>query len=1309
MTALGWPRRPARPRIHRHPRAGFLSAARTGVVALESRILPAVFTVNSFADGVDAHPGDGAALTLTGVTTLRAAIMEANAEGGGTIILPAGSYTLSVLGANEAAAATGDLDILAPIAVQGAGSGVTTIHGDGTDRIFDVRTTQGVTVSGVTLTGGQADTGGAIRSGSTDLTLNDIHLINNQSTGDGGAIAVLGTTTHGQLTLNNALFQNNTAGGSGGAILMDGLTAVVSGATFANNLAGLDGGAIAAFDTHAIALGGAQITRATFSGNTAAHGGAAFAGPSTIIRLTDSTVTLNHAGTDGGGLEVSNGTLGFGNTIVAGNTANTSPDVLGPVASTGFNLVGDGSGASGFISSDQVGTSAAPIDPLLSPLILHGGSLPVHIPLPGSPALDVGRAIQFADERGFARPATGSDIGAVEAQTFGITSPSGGQHANGSTAFGPIRAVVTEGGSPLAGAVVTFFAPASGPSGTFAGSPTVHADASGIATAPTFTANALSGSYFVQVAASSTVFVDIPLVNDPALVGSLSLSGLPTSTLPGTPINLTVTALNPQGLQDGTFAGTITITGQGVSASGLPMTYTFQPVTDHGQKTFIITPNGTGILNVTVATPGLAPRTATVNVGIGQVIVTAPAGVHPGAPFAVNVAVLDVGGKLFTNLVASVTFASSDTQATFPVTSGFTQPNNGTSQFGNFVLNTLGQQSNSVTVAGVTVQKLITVTNAGPQALVLTQNATSIQEGQSLTVSGTFTDTAVQGTHTVVVNWGDGTADSTINLGPGVFQFQAAHVYADETPAGTAAFPINVAVTDAAGVQTGAATQITVTTVTPKLVPPADGIAIGDADGPLGQLISFIDPGADTWTATADYGDGTGPQPVPVVGHMLDLDHVYKAEGTYTVRLTLQDDDGGTDSLTERAIVFLPGTTGVKVLVIPGGQTGTLSIPGATVTLSNLGEATPAILLLGSVATSELDGLNGSPTNDSTRLVSAYDVRVLDPGPASFLTAQLTYPNGVPSADPSVLFFDKTTRAFIAVQGSTRVSNSFVVDKTARTATFVLGDTSNPTVAELGGTVFTLSVPAPASTTTRGAQSSANNGTTPFLLASAASASPALAGLGDIGALSAPIPTTGLVSSSTLTVAVSAAEGLVRGGGDDPYAGRLVTTQSLTSVIEAAIEIGDFLKEAFRMWLDQPAPLEAPAAIVPPPDLHDQIQLREATAEVAAQQKTLPADTPPVAIDAPAAPPVVDAVVAPAEERPWWLAAAPHRTDPPSAQDAPIPVSTEHEPTAGERAAAAVTAIWIGGATLAAVAPERTTADEPEPRPLPEEDDEEER
>src|SRR4051812_4842391 len=76
---------------------------------LEDRRLLATFLVNSTTDAVDANPGSGTALTSTGVITLRSAIMESNALGGNnTITVPAGTYTLSIAGANEDAGATGD-------------------------------------------------------------------------------------------------------------------------------------------------------------------------------------------------------------------------------------------------------------------------------------------------------------------------------------------------------------------------------------------------------------------------------------------------------------------------------------------------------------------------------------------------------------------------------------------------------------------------------------------------------------------------------------------------------------------------------------------------------------------------------------------------------------------------------------------------------------------------------------------------------------------------------------------------------------------------------------------------------------------------------------------------------------------------------------------------------------------------------------------------------------------------------------------------------------------------------------------------
>src|SRR5262249_61601948 len=92
---------------------------------------------------------------------------------------------------------------------------------------------------------------------------------------------------------------------------------------------------------------------------------------------------------------------------------------------------------------------------------------------------------------------------------------------------------------------------------------------------------------------------------------------------------------------------------------------------------------------------------------------------------------------------------------------------------------------------------------------------------------------------------------------------------------------------------------ITVNNVAPTVTAP------GDAELPEGDALtgsgSFTDPGADTWMATVDYGDGFGPQPLALnPDKSFDLDHAYADNGTYTVTVVVTDKDGdsGTASFT---------------------------------------------------------------------------------------------------------------------------------------------------------------------------------------------------------------------------------------------------------------------------------------------------------------------------------------------------------------------------------------------------------------------------
>ena len=89
--------------------------------------------------------------------------------------------------------------------------------------------------------------------------------------------------------------------------------------------------------------------------------------------------------------------------------------VAGGLQSTGYNIIGNNADA--VINSqptDQIGTPAAPIDPLLGPLADNGGPTLTHALQPGSPAINRGDpAAPPQDQRGYGRLGV-PDVGAFE-------------------------------------------------------------------------------------------------------------------------------------------------------------------------------------------------------------------------------------------------------------------------------------------------------------------------------------------------------------------------------------------------------------------------------------------------------------------------------------------------------------------------------------------------------------------------------------------------------------------------------------------------------------------------------------------------------------------------------------------------------------------------------------------------------------------------------------------------------------------------------------------------------------------------------
>jgi len=261
---------------------------------------------------------------------------------------------------------------------------------------------------------------------------------------DGAAIFNQGGTVE---VTNSTLSGNSAGGGSGGGIYnREGGTVKVTNSTLSGNTVGgffergLYGGGI--YNDN----GTVEVTNSTLSGNETANAGSRGAGiynKAGTVTLTNSTISGNKVNplntqpmfplfsspASGGGIW-NGGTVNVKNTIVAQNTATTDPDVSGSFASGGYNLIGDGTGSTGFTAvGDRVGTAAAPIDPLLNPLTNNGGPTQTLALQPGSPAINGGDPAfvltsgpfigpPFYDQRGispFNRVSGGIiDIGAFE-------------------------------------------------------------------------------------------------------------------------------------------------------------------------------------------------------------------------------------------------------------------------------------------------------------------------------------------------------------------------------------------------------------------------------------------------------------------------------------------------------------------------------------------------------------------------------------------------------------------------------------------------------------------------------------------------------------------------------------------------------------------------------------------------------------------------------------------------------------------------------------------------------------------------------
>ena len=113
-------------------------------------------------------------------------------------------------------------------------------------------------------------------------------------------------------------------------------------------------------------------------------------------------------------------------------------------------------------------------------------------------------------------------------------------------------------------------------------------------------------------------------------------------------------------------------------------------------------------------------------------------------------------------------------------------------------------------------------------------------------------------------------------------------------------FPVRVRVTSSSGQTAEAETTVTVRNVLPTVVATADGPV--DENSAITVSGTITDPGTDTLTATIDWGDGAGAQPLGGELNPFAVQHVYGDDGVFTVVICANDDRGETCANVEAIV-----------------------------------------------------------------------------------------------------------------------------------------------------------------------------------------------------------------------------------------------------------------------------------------------------------------------------------------------------------------------------------------------------------------------